>query len=526
MSVSVFYKLLLASPVDDALRGLEVRRTPHTRGAPQKIIVVVPVYRELYSGNLARNLQSLLRAAQAAQGRGMSFHVLYLVNNSINVTRAVRLENQRAVAFLRPLSLRTVPAESLAEENPYLFKVAQECNQSQALQVHCLNLTSPGYRFHRNIGFLRDWGLRHALKHLISPKEDPFRVILAQMDADVTVSSTYFLSISEAMQRLRAQFGLLGLSLQLEPQSQPELVERYGVEQLRLAVYDFIHALDGGLPVSGTPRIVARASAMNKVGGVPYWEYGEDRELIRRLHKAYPEGGVYIGSEGVRANFRARKDGYDASLYLEQLTQPLNSDPHITAKETVSGLEQSVVNYLEFELKAYREGVLRLYLRERDWLIKERLQELYDARQFLREWLLRGDKEPLEPSTPLKVSRDLLVFFELDWFRSRARMLFKHFKKEFHYEGLALADAVLAELTSQFPDLLGVPLSQVALRQLRFIALSRALRWEQDAERDGHEVEAQDRILEEVLGRPSADERLRLSTPGAPCSSILESMRS
>lgn len=284
-------------------------------GSFDKFVMVVPAYRELYNQNIATMLLSLYEQDL----RGLPFEkidVWIVVNNVASAHGGIRIENRETIEFLNAVS-NSQPTRVNKEHR--LLREVLRLPIAEKLNIHVIDQSEPG-NLERNIGAVRDAGVRAALEAYKGLNLT--RILIAHMDADTVFNANYVRSIVDAFTIKKLKFGLLNMSYTDQLDSEPKVYQRKITADYQIAAHSFRLARDGAMPVGGTPRIVSTADALVKVKGVPHETVGEDWALIENLKKAYPTKGLFLDIP-VYAKFRAREDGYDAAIYLQDIDEPV-----------------------------------------------------------------------------------------------------------------------------------------------------------------------------------------------------------
>lgn len=286
-----------------------VSRFGSGRPIPPAVSVVIPVYRELENGNLFRLLEGF--ACQSSDTD--RFELIFVVNNKPEIAgrrdNPVFVENQKTLLLLQYLAgdVGEIPkfTRSLPQWQRRIFRLTK----ARGIRCRVIDLSTEGIA--RVIGRIRDIGARDVLKRWGTDG------IIAMLDADVTVGPDY-------VERILAYFserdlGVLILNRDMRPQAeegadalfyQTHSQERYSQVWQNNFIPSLPRALHG-IEV-GSPQIVARASALKTIGGVPQKRQGEDFDLSRLLCERFayrfaPDIVVTVAD-------RARVEGYDAGL--------------------------------------------------------------------------------------------------------------------------------------------------------------------------------------------------------------------
>jgi hypothetical protein len=249
--------------MDDLLSALRARRGGETRlfypapapaaGAP-RFLLLVPVYRELDNGNLARFFGSV----EAAGGAAADVDLFFLVNNGPEAASArdeAFGENQRTIAFLRERG-------------------------AGPGRVSVLDLSTAG--FEKNMGKLRQAGL-DAWRERTGAAELA-RTVVVHLDADVKLPAGFFGRLG----RLYGSYPELGAAFfrrdyDLRGVPAAELLFTHHRYRLRKALFDFTNVrnfLSEGL---ATYQLSARFLAHEEAGGFPPLAKDEDSVFTQAL---------------------------------------------------------------------------------------------------------------------------------------------------------------------------------------------------------------------------------------------------
>ena len=261
-------------------RMITLEQNERTHGAVELYSIAIPVYRELYNGNLKRLLGQIARQT-VAPGR---VQVVVMVNNSIkhalDAEDPVLIENKRTVAWLR----------QLRAELPYRLEIIDETRGID-----------------RVMGTLRNRALNHAMA---ITDADPRRHVLINLDADVTIAPDY-------LRRLDSYYGRFDVDAVITRRGQtlPQSVDPIHFQLMGLSEFGHVnHDLENvaDFPKRGyvTPQITARASVVRELGGFGYIDFEEDFDFGKRLgqHTIVMAPDVYVAQSD-----RAREDGFAAA---------------------------------------------------------------------------------------------------------------------------------------------------------------------------------------------------------------------
>jgi hypothetical protein len=350
-------------------------------GHYKKFVVIVPVYRELYS----QNIGSLLLSLYNQKLEGLPFQgidVWFVVNNTIDANPGVRIENQETVAFLEALANKQNP--TVRPEHLILQEIANK-PVFERLHIHVMDLTTPG-RPARNIGEIRDIGVKKVIAELGPTRLDS--TLIAQMDADTAFGPNYVRTVVNSFENADLKFALMTMYYDDQPDSEPRVYQRKITADYRGAAHEFRHAYDKSFPQGGGPRIVVTAKAMAEVGGVPHELVGEDTALIAKLKERFPGQGRFLDNS-VFAKYRARDDGYDAAIYQKSLGDPIEFGPF--ELETSKLLDEVFVDFLldPLQKSLYDEAVSQLEREYRVSVIRLRslvhimIHDLHDGTRTL-----------------------------------------------------------------------------------------------------------------------------------------------
>jgi hypothetical protein len=330
---------------------------------PRKLFLVIPVFKELYNMNLA----ALLVAIANQDLHPFSpdhVHLVFNVNQTVETPQATRTENHETVEFLKALAHGEIPK---VRSDDIFLKEASFRILAQGFQIHVVDHTNPGYPS-RNIGRVRDDLIKYVFTR-IGPEEHE-NTLIAWSDADSRESPHFLSSLHKTFCDPKIQYALLSLKFGTELGSSLQVFRRLITGDIAFAGYEFLDALQNRLPLSGGPRIIARASAFRAINGVPHSQIGEDRDTITKLHNKFPNGGTWLHQTPVEVSYRARTESYDGAYYLRHLNEPieLTSDDirifkKLEAKETQIRTDPNQNIYYKmrlFQLLAEREKAVRL----------------------------------------------------------------------------------------------------------------------------------------------------------------------
>ncbi len=298
------YNRLVRDPGHKALaEGVRAGVDPHF------ISVVVPVYRELENGNIARYLESF--TAQGAHAK--QFELVMIVNNTpeaVAENSPVFQENQRTIQLLKYAGRETnTPPDFFSSLPRWQQEVVQRA-RAKELNIKIVDLSTAGIE--KSMGVIRDTGVQKTLE---SHKDIEENHIFAMMDADTLVNPGYIENIAAHFHDPKLNMLSLGRNWRVEAGSNPFVYQssyqfRYGSALAGLKAAGQLHA-EGG----GGPQTIARAAAVKKVGGYMHIGGGEDGMLSMDImnlgqYRTPHDVQVFIGD-------RFRPDGYDA-IYRQQ----------------------------------------------------------------------------------------------------------------------------------------------------------------------------------------------------------------
>lgn len=286
----------------------------------KRFVVMVPVYSELYSENIALLLQSLYTQDLS----GMDFDkidVVLGVNNTRSASATVKTENTETVAYLNELKAGRVPQVSHA--HPLLARIAR-LPINNKINLRVLDWTHPGYS-ERNIGQVRNDIFNKSYEQI--PYNERSNTVMALMDGDTRVPADYVKNVVAAYQSGDVKFVYLKLTYTDQPGSDLRVYQRKITTDFRAASWQYNLASDNDLPRGGGPRITVRADVLANLGGIPKRKVGEDTILGDNLKSRYRSGGRWIPFP-VMANYRAREGSYDGAIYLEELNKPITFTPY------------------------------------------------------------------------------------------------------------------------------------------------------------------------------------------------------
>lgn len=262
--------------------GVSVEISPRTRPI-LKLSIVVPVYRELYNGNIARMLNSLGRQSLTE----IPFEVVFVVNNSPDIAsrsqHPIFVENMRSIEVLKKAKTK--------------------------FGIKVIDRVQTGIE--RNMGVLRRIGVRAAIESSGVPHDQH---IVVQMDADTVYKSEFLQRVYEMFSASEVETVFFQRSYVL-PESADDLMFRtfykYSLGQIRYSLWQALSYAQVGV---ATPQITSLASAYLKVGGFPDLAISEDFALTQRL--AENTNYIFTGNSKVYVQDRARVDGFDAYVRL------------------------------------------------------------------------------------------------------------------------------------------------------------------------------------------------------------------
>ena len=224
---------------------------------PVLFFFLVPVYRELDSGNLARLLDNL-KAQTIGQDR---VRLVFLVNNTPEVAAETGSpafqENQRTLEWL----------------------AARKKELSFGIEV--VDLSTQGIE--RNMGKIRQEGVSRLLA---LPEAERLRAVVIHLDADTYVPP-HFLARLGAFYETYGALETVFLLRDFEIRGVPSLDLIFTHHQYRLkkTLFDF-HNVRSGLPYGvATYQITSRLSALERIGGVPPIPQHEDDALSKALRE-------------------------------------------------------------------------------------------------------------------------------------------------------------------------------------------------------------------------------------------------
>jgi hypothetical protein len=284
-------------------------------GVVKRFVVIVPIYKELYSQNIGLLIRSLY-AQDLTLLSIPKVDVYFVVNHTADASRDAKIENAETIQLLSDLAAGRQPTLNASHQ---ILKDVAEKPISSRLNIHVVDLTAPGLR-ERNIGTVRDIGLQEVMKSV--PLEERASTVIAQMDGDSRVLKDYVKKTVTAFEVEDLSFAVLNIRYGDEPQSVARVYQRKVTKDYASANYSLEHALDGDLLVGGGPNIAATAEAMIGVGGVPHVTWGESIDLEKNLIAKYPGKGRSLPIP-VFANYRAREESYDGKEYLQKLNDPI-----------------------------------------------------------------------------------------------------------------------------------------------------------------------------------------------------------
>ncbi len=342
----------------------------HNRG----IVLVIPTYKELSSGNLARLLYPLRRLRRPG-GEPWQVHALFVVNNSAEEAEPTSpyfktyLENQASLDFLKD--------EAKKQKDPsnseFQIRVLDHSTSGAGAPSRTLFPTIAT----RRIGLVRHVGVMDALKNIV-PQGERNEWLIAMTDADSMLDENWLLAIDAAFKNPEVRAGLTFLDWFLPPGSELRTMQTSVNARIQYHSHQVSIGINFGsaLPWGGGPRVVARASVFEEFGGFPKSSYAEDWRFIDWLRGqgirtvSIPDAKSFVSD-------RARAESYDSAVRLEHLNAGFLNGAHFSASEEVPRFRDDLLKDWQFNTRrrllaspelAYFGAIIREYKRMRHFL--------------------------------------------------------------------------------------------------------------------------------------------------------------
>lgn len=434
---------------------LETQRLRNQTGplVVQTTYFVAPVYCELEkSGNIGSLLASL--ATQERAQHTVKTHLVAVVNNLASAPDSIRKENARTVEFLRQLKDGQTP---VVPADAYELREGIAQYLAHPFPLHILDHTSPGLAPfdpaavdpQPDMGKIRDLGNQYALSRIAA--SDLSTTLIVQADADSQLPRDAASTLQKVFSHPQYAYGLFDMDFAIERHSDPRLFQRMILDRFLVA--------SRSQPVVG-PLIVARASSMKGIGGVPHAPFGEDRQLIDRLDQFFPNQMAFLFESVVQTNYRGRIDGFGAKRFLLAQNQPWEfSEP----------VRQAVQRFpfVWKELKEKFPHFELLFLQEREALVERWRNEVQKTRERGKRFLTMVRDSPTLPIWP-----DAHRFLGSSWLPARMQ--------EHLHKANGSLEGAWDRLVEEFPDFLQDPPSTEVRQLLGLQAMKRVLAFKKE----------------------------------------------
>jgi len=271
------------------------------------VVVLIPVYKELYNGNIQRLLRSFAEQDAPAE----SYSLVFVVNHRPNEHSSAATSNFRALKLLNRLKLGGTLEEFQAEFLGKNFYQGFDSAIAKKMQVRTVDLATHGIE--RNIGKVRNIGFLDIKKIYGENRAAWNKTVVTMFDADSRpVEKDFIRTVQHTFASTDAGVMLTGIQFHLgEQESAFDLSPTFWDQELDTFHYYLNFALRGSVYRNCTPRISVRATALDAIGGIPEIDYAEDADLIKKLHEKFPL--AYVWQRNVSTADRARPEGYDAA---------------------------------------------------------------------------------------------------------------------------------------------------------------------------------------------------------------------
>lgn len=360
-----------------------------------KLAIVVPVYAEYDNGNIFRLIDSFSRQSVATN----QFEVVCVVNNSPDVAQKQTnafLENQDTLDLEDVLKGTKPIPEGLSDYRREVLERARD----KGLVVHMIDLSSQGIE--KNIGRIRDIGLQEVSRRFQQNGQGEMGIV-AQLDADTVVEPRYVQKVLQEFSRPEVDSLFINLDY-FVPEGSKELFETSFHHQFKIAMEQWLNTVRLRSVEVGGPQSIGRVKAYREAGGISHQDMAEDFVLARNLS----ERTNYKFGSNIRVYTadRARAEGYDAQMRLDQM-----NDPEYSYKNTDEFRSSARAMFLRAELSAVLQEHPEFYDDEsklKQYFDKYGLPLNYDV---LKEqvakpvWRVRGDTpRPLHERFSLALS--------------------------------------------------------------------------------------------------------------------------
>jgi hypothetical protein len=395
----------------------------------RKGYVVVPVYREFWNGNIGGLLASLAR--QEPTEPPVETHLVAVVNNLVGAPDDTRKENQETVGFLRKLQRGETPDVPI---DAYELREGIESYLAHPFPIHVLDYTDPGLPVYGHwgiprpdMGKIRDLGNQFALAQIEAP--DLATTFIMQTDADSLLPPDGVQIIQSVFSHERYAYGIFDLDFTIERGSEPRLFQRLIFDRCHLGTQFF----------NSGAAIVARASSIKKIGGVPSAVNNEDGTLVARLEAQFPSQKAFLFENHVLTKYRGRREGYRARDFLESQDEPLE----------FSFLTQHALRRLSFVRTDLRRGSLPLsdlFEKEVAALLANWRSEVVETRNLAGQFL-----------TQVADSQDTVAPPDLRRHRFLGSPWITEYFRQYLNRANGKPDTALHLLSKDFPDFLQDP---------------------------------------------------------------------
>ncbi len=253
-----------------------------------RLFVVLPLYKELSNGNLARVIRCFLDQTAT------DFALVCVISNAPEESgNPIWQENLETVRVLREPPPGSIFAEA----------------RRRGLQWIVLDHTQG---LERNIGNIRDLGAQEAIRRGAT--------VLAMLDADSLVPPNYVETILREFSQNRLSSLFLSMRWIPQPGGSPELYRTHA-RDIYWSAWETFYAILLGEAIAGfaSPQIVVTAAALQKVGGVPKLPKREDvrlAELLTELGDNKRTSDLWVITQD-----RARVEGFSAARRLHELNE-------------------------------------------------------------------------------------------------------------------------------------------------------------------------------------------------------------
>lgn len=413
-----------------------------TRGAQairvSDVVIVTPVYRELFNGNLFRHLAAF--AEQAKSKNSPTVRFVFVVNHTQATDAAIKAENEMTLKLLMELAVGHEP--EFCKQSTHCHFAATAILGS-GIKIEVLNRLN-FYASKPVIGELRDMGVQHAFG--LFPDHQLNEVVIGMMDADTLPDPNYTSTVERVFSDDKVDFALTDTAQTLDSASDPEISRRAIEGDLQLAASSWHYLANDKLPETSTPRILVRANILKKLGGVPKIAYAEDPALISALKES--SRGVFLPELVNKHQYRGRPDGYDAAENFKAQKRSVK-----IPDSARSALDE--IDFFRYTVLPYYPEFFRGFNQVQDRKLEEHKQQVTSRRQKLAAMIA-------DPTTKITFTDD--PFLQNAWLPGLIQETLNKNKGDVMQS--------LAEISLSFPELLE-PLSKNRLSSV-FIEISAA----------------------------------------------------